>query len=271
MNPESILQYISTNGVDLVIKLLVALTFWVVGRWVIGLVMKLVAKALSRDGKLDLTTANYLTSILSALLTIGLVMGILGYMGVQTTSFAALLAGAGLAIGTAWGGLLSHFAAGVFMQILRPIKVGDYVSVGGSEGTVTELGLFGTTLLTGDNVVTIIGNNKVFSDTIKNFSAQPHRRVDCVAKVANGVNVNEAIERLRTAVNSVANIKRDPAPVVEILEFTPEGPLLCVRPFCHTNDYWQVYFDTHKAVATTLASSGYPMPMTPVVQKVVAG
>lgn len=269
MNPETILNYISTNGVDLVIKLLAALAFWIVGRWVIAMVMKLVAKGIARGGKIDITTSRYIVSIISALLTLGLAMGIMGYMGVQTTSFAALLAGAGLAIGTAWGGLLSHFAAGIYMQILRPMKVGDYVSVGGAEGTVSELGLFGTTILTPDNVTTIIGNNKVFSDTIKNFSTQPFRRVDCVAKVANGVNVNEAMERLRAAVATVANIKTDPAPVVEILEFTPEGPLLCVRPFCHTNDYWQVYFDTYKAVATTLASSGYPLPMTPVAHKVV--
>jgi small conductance mechanosensitive channel len=267
MNLDTILTYVSTNGVDLALKIMAALAFWIVGRWIIGFVVSLISKAISRSGKIDATMAKYIASIASVLMTIGLVMGILGYLGVQTTSFAALLAGAGLAIGTAWGGLLSHFAAGIFMQVLRPIKVGDYVSAGGSEGTVTELGLFGTTLLTGDNVITIIGNNKVFSDTIKNYSAQPHRRVDCVAKVANGVDTNEAIAKLKAAVTAIPNVKQTPEVVVEILQFTPEGPLLCVRPHCHTDHYWQVYFDTNKAISATLAAAGYPVPMTPMVQK----
>src|SRR3954447_5484496 len=144
MNVGNMMNYIATNGVDLVIKLAAALAIWVIGRWIIAVVMRLVTASIARGGKIDPTVSRYITSILSVILTIGLVLGILGFVGVQTTSFAALLAGAGLAIGTAWGGLLAHFAAGIFMQILRPFKVGDYVSAGGSEGTVTEVGLFGT-------------------------------------------------------------------------------------------------------------------------------
>ncbi len=270
MNLDTVYNYLATNGIDLVIKLAAAIAIWIIGRWVIGLVMKLVSRGIERSGKLEPTVGRYITSILSVLLTIGLVMGILGYLGVQTTSFAAILAGAGLAIGTAWGGLLTHFAAGVFLQILRPFKVGDYVGVGGIEGTVKELGLFGTTLLTGDNVTTMVGNNKVFSETIKNYSTQPHRRVDCVAKIANGVDSSDAIRRLKTALAGVANVKLTPAPEVEILEFTAEGPKLAVRPYCHTDHYWQVYFDTNKAIATTFGAAGYPTPMTPVMQRNVS-
>ena len=160
MDVSKILDYLATNGVDVALKLLAAIVIWIVGRWVIKLLMSLISKALAKGGKIDATLSRYITSILAVLLTIGLVMGILGYIGVETTSFAAILAGAGLAIGTAWGGLLTHFAAGVFLQILRPFKVGDYVIVGGTEGTVREVGLFGTTLLTPDNVTTIVGNNK---------------------------------------------------------------------------------------------------------------
>ena len=268
MNLDTILTYVATNGVDLIIKLVAALVIWIVGRWIIALVMKIVGKGLSRSGKLDATVARYITSILSVLLTIGLVMGILGYLGIQTTSFAALLAGAGLAIGTAWGGLLSHFAAGIFLQILRPFKVGDYVNAGSVEGTVKELGLFGTTMLTADNVTTIVGNNKVFSEIIKNYSTQPHRRVDCVAKVANSVDTKDAILRLKAALAKIPNVKTTPAPEVDILEFTAEGPKLSVRPFCHTDHYWQVYFDTNKTIVETFGAAGYPVPMTPVIQKI---
>ena len=266
MDVDPIMKYIATNGVNLVIKLAAALAIWIVGRWLIAIVMRLVTASIARGGKIDGTVSRYITSILSVILTIGLVLGILGYFGVQTTSFAALLAGAGLAIGTAWGGLLTHFAAGIFMQILRPFKVGDYVSAGGSEGTVTEVGLFGTTIMSPDNVSTIIGNNKIFSDTIRNYSTQPYRRVDCVAKVANAVDPLDAIARLKPVIARIPNVVADPAPTVEILEFTPEGPKLCVRPYCNTSHYWQVYFDTNKAIVETFGAAAYPVPATPIVQ-----
>lgn len=267
MNTEVILNFLSTQGADFGLKVLGAIAAWIVGRWLIGVVVRLVGKALERGGKVDATLANYLRSIITVILNIVLILAILDIFGVKTTSFAALLAGAGLAIGTAWGGLLTHFAAGVFMQVLRPYKVGDFVSAGGVTGTVKELGLFGTTIITPDNVVTIVGNNKVFSDSIQNFSVLPYRRVDCVAKVANGVDVQDAIARLRTAVAAIPHVATSPAPDIEILQFTAEGPLLCVRPYTHTDHYWQVYFDTHKAVVSTFGAAGYPVPETPVAHR----
>ena len=267
MNTEVIWNFLSTQGADFGLKLMGALAAWIIGRWLIGMALRLLGAGLQRGGKVDQTLANYLTSIISVLLNIVLILAILDIFGVKTTSFAALLAGAGLAIGTAWGGLLTHFAAGVFMQVLRPYKVGDFVTAGGITGTVKELGLFGTTLITPDNVITIVGNNTVFSGSIQNFSVLPHRRVDCLAKVANGVNVQDAIARLRTAVAAIPNVATSPAPDIEILQFTPDGPLLCVRPYTHTDHYWQVYFDTHKAVVETFGAAGYPVPETPVAHR----
>ncbi|MET0517633.1 MAG: mechanosensitive ion channel family protein, partial [Burkholderiaceae bacterium] len=184
MNTEAIWTFLSTQGADFGLKILAALAAWVVGRWIISLTVRVFTAALERGRRIDSTLSNYLRSILTVLLNIVLVLAILDIFGVKTTSFAALLAGAGLAIGTAWGGLLTHFAAGIFMQVLRPFKVGDFVQVGGVTGTVHEIGLFGTTVITPDNVQTIIGNNKIFSDTIQNYSALPVRRVDCAAKIA---------------------------------------------------------------------------------------
>ena len=267
MTLDSIAGYLATNGIDLVIKLAVSAAMWIIGRWIIASVMRVITRAFAAGGKIDATMSNYITSILSVLLTMGLVMGILGYLGVETTSFAALLAGAGLAIGTAWGGLLTHFAAGVFLQILRPFKVGDYVVAGGVEGTVMQMGLFGTTILSPDNVTTIVGNNKVFSETIKNYSDQPYRRVECVAKIANSVNPEEAMATLRPALARIPNVLNSPAPDVEILQFTAEGPVLAVRPYCHTDHFWQVYFDTNKAIVQTFGAAGYPVPTLPVAHK----
>jgi small conductance mechanosensitive channel len=263
---DSILNYVVTNGVSLVIKLAAALAIWIIGRRIISILMGVVDRGIVRGGKIDATTSHYITSILSVLLTIGLVLGIFGYLGVQTTSFAALLAGAGLAIGAAWGGLLAHVAAGLFMQIMRPFKVGDYVVAGGVEGTVTDMGMFGTTILTPDNVDTIIGNNKIFSETIKNFSTQPFRRVDCVAKVANTVDPRDAIARLRPVLARIPNVLTNPEPVIDLLEFTAEGPKLCVRPYCSNEHYWQVYFDTNRAIAEAFGAAAYPVPATPVLQ-----
>lgn len=267
MNAQEIWQFISVQGADFGIKLVTAIVAWIVGRWLIALAVGLIGKVLARGNKIDSTLTNYLKSIISGLLNIVLILAILDIFGVKTTSFAALLAGAGLAIGAAWSGMLGNFAAGIFMQVLRPYKVGDFISAGGTVGTVQELGLFATTIITPDNVVTIVGNGKVFGDNIQNFSTLPVRRVDCVTKVANSVNPLDAIARLKPVIAAIPNVASSPAPDIEILEFTPEGPKLCVRPYTHTDHYWQVYFDTHKAIVETFGGAGYPVPETPVAYR----
>jgi small conductance mechanosensitive channel len=125
-----------------------------------------------------------------------LVVAILGYFGVQTTTFAALIAAAGLAIGTAWAGLLANFAAGAFLLVLRPFKVGDFISAAGVMGTVHEIGLFVTTMDSPDNVRTFVGNNKIFSDTIQNYSANAYRRVDLTAQIAGAADPHLAIREV---------------------------------------------------------------------------
>ncbi|HEY3596000.1 MAG TPA: mechanosensitive ion channel family protein [Paraburkholderia sp.] len=267
MDLETVRVFLMTRGIDFGTKVLGAIVLWIVGRWVIGLITRLIRAMLSRNGRVDPTLAHYLGSILGALLNLLLILAILQVFGVQTTSFAALLAGLGLAIGTAWGGLLAHFAAGIFMQVLRPFKVGDFVMAGGVTGTVRELGLFGTTIVTPDNVTTIIGNNKIFADTISNYSALPLRRVELTAKIANGVDPIDAANRLRAAVVKIPNVAEDPAPDIEVLSFTPEGPMLCVRPYTHTDNYWQVYFDTNRAIVETFKAAAYPTPETPIVRR----
>ena len=269
MNMEVVMDFLSTQGADFALKILGAIVAWVVGRWLIGIAVGLIGKGLEKGRKIDATLIQYLKSIISVGLTLILVLAILDIFGIKTTSFAALLAGAGLAIGAAWSGMLGNFAAGLFLQVLRPYKVGDFISAGGTLGTVKELGLFATTILTPDNVITVVGNNKVFGDNIQNFSAEPFRRVDCVTKVAHSVDATEAIARLRPAIAAIANVKTEPAPDIEILQFTPEGPQLCVRPYAHTDHYWQVYFDTHKAIASTFAAAGYPVPETPMSHRAV--
>jgi small conductance mechanosensitive channel len=267
MDMDVVWTFLSTQGLDFALKVLGAVVAWFVGRWVIGILKRLTQAAIRRGRRLDETLSVYITAVVGVALNVLLILVILDIFGVRTTSFAALLAGAGLAIGTAWGGLLTHFAAGVFLQVLRPFKVGDHVIIGGVNGKVTELGLFGTTVVTGDGVTALVGNNKVLSDTIQNFSTLPARRVDTTVKVDNSVNVHEAIDKLREAVAKVPNVAKEPRPEIDILQFTPEGPLLAVRPFTHTDNYWQVYFDTHRAIVDTFTAAGYPVPEVRTAQR----
>jgi small conductance mechanosensitive channel len=245
------------------LKVLGAIVVFIVGRWLISVAGRLMGAAMTKQ-RVDPTVQRYIVSFVGVALNIILVVAILGYFGVETTSFAALVAGAGVAIGAAWSGLLGNFASGIFLLVLRPYQVGDYVTVGGIEGTVLELGLFGTTLNTPDNVKTIVGNGKIMGGDIKNYSANPYRRVELAAQLAGSADLHKAMALLKTAVSKVANIVQSPAVDIEILEFNEFGPKLAVRPYCHTQHYWQVYFDTNKAIADTLGTAGFPVAARPV-------
>ena len=268
MKAEQFQEFLLTTGTDLLIKVLAAIAFWIVGRWLIGRVIAIMQAAMSRN-HVDPTLTKYVGSIVAVALNIALVLGILGYFGIQTTSIAAMLAGAGVAVGVAWSGLLAHFAAGAFLLILRPFKVGDFVTAGGVTGTIREIGLFGTTILTPDNVMTVVGNNKVFSDTIQNFSATPARRVERVAQLANGVDPIDAIARFKAAVATIPNVAAQPAPEISLLDFKLEGPVIAVRPYTHNDHYWQVYFDTNAAIVRTCQEAGWPAPMPTQITRIV--
>jgi small conductance mechanosensitive channel len=240
-------------------KILGAIVAWFVGRYLIRLSVRLVTHALQKQN-IDRTLQRYVASILNVALTIILVVALLGYFGVETTSFAALIAGLGLAIGATWAGLLANFAAGAFLVVLRPFRVGHYIKAAGTEGTVKEIGLFATTLLTPDNVTTFVGNNKILSDTIQNYSVSPHRRVERTAQLAHTVDVQDAVQRLKEAIAKIPNVQKDPATTVEIIDFNSRGPVLAVRPNTAPEHYWQVYFDTNRAISETFGKAGYPVP-----------
>ncbi len=239
------------------LKALGAIVLYIIGRWLIGIVGTLLTKALERQ-KIEPTVIRYIGNTLTVALNVLLVIGILGYFGVETTSFAALIAALGIAIGAAWGGLLSNFAAGVFILVLRPFKVGDYVLAGEVEGTVRAIGLFTTAIDAPDNVNTMVGNAKVMNGTIKNFSNNPYRRVDLTAQLDHTVDPHDAIRRLKEVLPTIANVVDKPSPDVEILTFNERGPVLAVRPYVHTSNYWQVYFDANRAIRDTFGAAGYP-------------
>jgi small conductance mechanosensitive channel len=237
-------------------KLLGAIAVWVVGVIIIRLIRN-GSRRLMAARRFDETLAVYLDTSLGIVLKALLVIAVFGVLGVETTSFAALLAAAGIAIGAAWSGLLANFAAGLFLLFLRPFKVGDAIEAGGVTGAVREVGLFTTSIDTADNVRVSIGNNKIFADSIRNFSTNPHRRVDVTAPIAYGVNPLEVMPRLLTRVGTILNVLKHPAPSVEILEFRATGSVLAVHAYCESENYAQVHADMTRSISEVIGDAGY--------------
>ncbi|MFM9977201.1 MAG: mechanosensitive ion channel family protein [Sphingomonadaceae bacterium] len=242
-----------------------ALLAVIIGRWLIGILVGWTRKALEKRA-FDPTITRYLVSLASIVLNIFLIIGVLSLFGIETTSFAALIAALGLAVGVAWSGMLANFASGVFLILFKPFKVGDFVTAGGTTGTVKEIGMFATTIATLDNIFTVVGNGKIAAETISNFSTYEYRAVDLRAQIAHGVNPIDAIARLQPAIAAIPNTTTDPAPTIEILEFNTRGTMLVVRPFTNNAHYWQVYFDTNRAIAETMGAAGYAVPAEHIVE-----
>ena len=263
MDTQAALDFLQTSGLVLAQKLIAAIAIWFIGRWLIGFAVGMLTKAMGRRN-VDPTLIRYAESGVKVTLTIVLVVALLGYFGVETASFAALLAGVGLAIGTAWGGLLQNFASGVFMVMLRPFRVGDTVTVAGVTGVVEEIGLLTTIINTYDNVRTIIGNDKVFGDTIQNYDANPYRRINAEAQLSGDTDYRDAIRRFREALDATPGVLQDPEPSIEILEFNLAGPVVGVRSYATPENYWDVWFATRRIIQDVTTEAGYSTPGSPV-------
>lgn len=264
MKPELLTQaeyLLNTYALPFGWKLAGAVAVWIAGGWVIRLLRLALERGLLAR-KVDPTLSRYFEAGANVMLKLLLFIAVLSVLGIETTSFAALIAALGIAIGAAWGGLLSNFAAGIFLMVLRPFKVGDMITAGGVTGDVREIGLFVTAIDTVDNVRVFVGNNRIFSDSIQNYTTNPYRRVDLTAQIAHAVNPHDAIERLAKRVAAIPNVQQTPAPSVEILAFNSMGTVIAVRPFCHNDHYWQVFFDTNKAIADVGGEAGYAVPET---------
>ena len=266
MNPEQVEQclkhLVNAMGpwiLNVGAKVIGAILLWIVGRIIISGIRSGVRRA-SESRHVDATLVRYLDSTLAVALQILLGIAILGVFGVETTTFAGVLAAAGVAIGMAWSGLLSNFAAGVFLVIFAPFKVGDRIQAAGVLGAVHELGLFVTAINTDDGIRVYVANNKLFSDNIINFSTNPFRRVDMGAQLAHGVNPQDAIARLTARLAKLPGVLDKPAVQVEIDKFNMAGTVLLVRCYTHDKDYWTVYFGMTQAIADEFTKAGYPTP-----------
>ena len=235
MDLNKTLEIIQADATAVVLKLLGAVAIWIVGRWVIRLLVGLMAKALSHN-KLDATLVRYACSILSGALTVFLALGVIDYLGVPTTSFAALAAGAGLAIGAAWSGILGNFAAGVFMVIMRPFKVGDSVTGAGTEGRIKEIGLFITKFENSEGEETLVPNGKLFSGNITNHSTRTSaaagaEEITVEFQVAFGYPHKKRSAKLVAALEKIEGVVADTCEIV-IDRFTVWGPVLVAKLQC---------------------------------------
>jgi small conductance mechanosensitive channel len=243
------------------LRLAAALAIWIVGGWIIRAMQAALARAMHAQ-HVDATLSRYAQSFFRVALKFALFLGLLGFLGVETTSFAALMAAAGVAIGAAWSGLLANFAAGVFLVVLRPFKVGDSILVSTITGTVREIGLFGTTLDTADGARVLIGNNRVFSDNIVNYSANPIRRVDLQCQIGHGVDAEAVIAALRERIGALPQVQAQPPMLVELAGLGPTGLSIAVRPHCLNADYWPLFYAGNKAIAELVRERGWPAPET---------
>ena len=254
--------YVDT-AVELIIqyapKVLLAIITLVIGLWVIKFIVKGIKKGLEKS-KVDESLKKFLTSLFSTLLKILLFISVASMIGIETTSFVAIMGAAGLAIGFALQGSLGNFAGGVLILLFKPFKVGDFIDAQGYMGSVKAIQIFNTILKTPDNKTIIIPNGGLSSGSITNFSTEPTRRVDMTFGIGYGDDLKKAKEALNNIVNADSRVLKDPAPMVVVSELADSSVNFAVRVWVNAADYWGVFFDTHETVKLEFDKKGISIP-----------
>lgn len=243
MNFETLLPQLT----EIATKLGGAILLWVVGRFVIKLALKAISASLVKS-KVDATLAKWISAIAGLVSNFLLAIAVLSVFGVETTSFAALLAAAGLAIGAAWAGLLSNFAAGVFLILFKPFKVGDLATVAGVTGRISEIGVFATTVITADNVATIIGNGAISTAIISNFSKNEYRILEVTAQLKSGDDAMAILEDIRMELASMPDVLQEPSPKLAVMEINEHGPKIVIRTSCGIDRLQAARYDINAAI-----------------------
>jgi small conductance mechanosensitive channel len=240
-------------------KVIIALIIFIIGRWVAKVIRRFAEKVMIKR-EVDATLVKFVGNLIYVTLLIFVILAALGQLGIQTTSFIAVIGAAGLAIGLALQGSLANFAAGVLLIIFRPFKVGDYIEGGGTAGVVEQIQIFTTQLTSPDNKKIIIPNAKMTADNITNYSAKDTRRVDLVI----GTGYDDDIDKVKTVIADVLSgddrILKDPAPTIAVVEMADSSVNLVVRPWVKTADYWNVYFDTTENIKKRFDAENISIP-----------
>jgi len=258
---ESVVELVSTWG----LKVVGAIAVLIVGRMICGALRRGTRRALER-GNVDAALVPFASSLVYYFALAVVLIAVLNLFGIQTASVIAILGAAGLAVGLAMQGTLSNFAAGVMLLVFRPFKLGDFVEVAGTAGSVQEIGIFSTVLHTGDNRKVIVPNSSVYGDTITNYSANETRRIDLVIGIGYDDDIGRALETIRRVLSTDARVLGEPEPQVAVSELGDSSVNLVVRPWCASSDYWAVRFDLTRAIKEQLEAAGcsIPFPQTDV-------
>ncbi len=241
------------------LKVVAAIIIFVLGRWVAKVLASVIRKMMTK-ADVDQTLQKFVANIAYIALMAFVVLAALNQLGIQTTSFIAILGAAGLAVGLALQGSLSNFAAGFLMILFRPIRVGDYIEGAGSAGTVEEISIFTTTLVTTDNKTVIIPNAAMTGDNIVNWTVKGTRRVDMVMGIGYDDDIDEAKQIMADVLAKDSRILKDPAPQIAVVELADSSVNFVVRPWAKASDYWGVYMDTHEAIKKAFDAQGISIP-----------
>ena len=262
---EKYLEKAQTLFIEYAPKVVTALAILIIGLFVISLLVKMSKKIMKKAG-VDLTLQKFLGNLLSWALKILLIVTVISELGVETTSFAAILAAAGLAVGLALQGSLANFAGGVLIMIFKPFKLGDLIEAQGEIGVVKEIEIF-TTKLTGlSNKEIIIPNASLSNGNIVNYTTEGTRRVDLVIGVSYDADIKQTKDVLMEVLTSHPKVLKDPAPGVTVSELADSSVNFAVRPWCNTEHYWDVYFDVTENVKLALDKAQIDIPYPHQVQ-----
>ena len=258
---DIVIQNLIDSGISAGKHIIAAVVIFIVGRFLIKLINRLVASILQRR-HIEISVQTFLSSLVNIILTILLIITVIGALGVNTTSFAALIASAGVAIGMALSGNLQNFAGGLIILLFKPYRVGDFIDVCGVQGTVSAVQIFHTILLTPDNKAVYLPNGSTSSSTITNYSREDKRRIEWTFGIDYGEDVNRARTAILSVITADARILPDPAPFVAVGGLSDSSVDIIVRVWVPTEEYWNVYFDMHQRVYETFNEQkiNFPYP-----------
>ena len=259
MEVEAILQRVWELVTIYGIKVVAAIAIFIVGRWIAKGFRKLVRNVMGRR-EIDSTIIGFVANLTYVLLLTFFVVAALGQLGIQTTSFIAILGAAGLAIGLALQGSLANFAAGFLMIIFRPFKVGDLIEGAGTTGTVEEIQIFTTMLKTPDNKTVIVPNSKMTADNIVNYTAKGTRRVDMIVGIGYESDIDKAREIMEELAANDERVLKDPATTIAVVELADSSVNFVFRPWVNASDYWSVWFDLTEKVKKRFDEAGISIP-----------
>lgn len=258
-----IIENMSAKIYDLILlygtKVVGAIIVLLIGLWIIKILQKAVSKTFERR-EVDVSLRGFLNSMVGILLKIMLFISVIGMLGVEMTSFIAILGAAGLAVGLALSGTLQNFAGGVMILIFKPFKVGDYIEAQGHAGSVNEIQIFNTILKTPDNKTIIIPNGGLSTGSLTNYSTETRRRVDFVFGIAYGDDVDKARSVLLKLINNDDRILKDPTPFIAVSELADSSVNLVVRVWADAANYWGIFFDLQEKVYKTFDKEGLNIP-----------